>query len=403
MDYIKDTLTEEEFLKKVFEKSKSNDSVRNVKSSLSIFNYFTLDKFNRTREQVLSDLMAEYKKNRDTKKPLNLLNLYKVWLGEDHPNITTKSGKTGKRTKKAVRGASKTPYLSNVKMWFRLCGNVKIDNDDYRDLVAVKNSELEDETEADPVNREELKEILTWVKDPIRRAKFLFMKCTAARHKETLLIEKRDIDLTVNPPIVTLRKSITKGKAFKRPVFLDSEAAKAVKNIVKDLDDNDFVFRNKNSKISLHKLRVNENKFWYRLMDKIAKNSEFKEINKKGENGHLLKRIHSIRSFAMKCIETGNSSGELGDAYGGHKKYVGKYLDKNDDEKIAIFQKAIPHMILFSQIETVDNEEIKEQYENQMEQMQKTIHYLFNTVEIMKTELGIMNKNNEILKSQIRD
>jgi hypothetical protein len=64
----------------------------------------------------------------------------------------------------------------------------------------------------------------------------------------------------------------------------------------------------------------------------------------------------------MKCIEKGNNSGELGDAYGGHRKFIGKYLDKIESERIQIFNNAAQYMAIFSEIVTVDNEEIKEEY-----------------------------------------
>jgi len=390
MEYLKDTLNEKEFLEKVFESSKSKDSLSGATTALNNFGYFVDDEFGKTREQVLSDLMAEYKKNRDSKKPLILLSQFKTWLGKDHKNIEIKIGRSSTLKKKKVSAASKKAYLSHIKKWLRLCGNIKIDNDDFRDLVAVKISELEDETEADPVTREELKEILTWVKDPLRRAKFLFMKSTAARHMESLRIKKSDIDFTVNPPKVTFRKSIVKGKTYQRFAYLDSESASAVRNISKNLDDNDFVFRDKRDfDKEEQEIRSNESTFWNRLMDKIAEKTDFNEINKRAENGRLIKRIHSIRSFAMKCIEKGNSSGELGDSYGGHKKFVGKYLDKTEKERIEIFQKAAPHMALFSEIVTVDNEELKEKYEQKFLKQEEELHYVRGMLEFVLQQNGI--------------
>ena len=52
MDYLNDTLTEEQLFKLTFDKGKSNDSVQVLKSALSNFEYFTKDQFKKTRLEV---------------------------------------------------------------------------------------------------------------------------------------------------------------------------------------------------------------------------------------------------------------------------------------------------------------------------------------------------------------
>jgi|TARA_B100001105_G_scaffold254574_1_gene250772 hypothetical protein len=151
--YLTETLTEKQLCELTYNKSKSLDSLHNLKSSLSTFQYFTQDEFQRDKDQVLKDLVIIYKNNRDTKSTLILLQKFKNWLGEDHDNIITNCGHGGTKKKKAVSAITKKFYLEGVKKWIRLCGNIKIDNDDFRDLVSVKVSELT-ETEADPVNSE---------------------------------------------------------------------------------------------------------------------------------------------------------------------------------------------------------------------------------------------------------
>jgi hypothetical protein len=56
--YITETLTEEELYKNTFEKSNSFDSLHNLKSLLNAFEYFTQDKFQIGKKQVLEDLAS---------------------------------------------------------------------------------------------------------------------------------------------------------------------------------------------------------------------------------------------------------------------------------------------------------------------------------------------------------
>ena len=71
--YLTETLTEKQLYELTYKKSNSFDSINNLKSALNTFEYFTQDEFQRKKEQVLKDLVKIYKKNRDTKSILILL------------------------------------------------------------------------------------------------------------------------------------------------------------------------------------------------------------------------------------------------------------------------------------------------------------------------------------------
>ena len=391
MDYIKEVLTESELLDQIYQRSKSKDAITVMKAALSNFDWFCQHQYQLTRKSVMDDLIKEYQTNRDTRKPIMLMNNFKKWLSENHEDIELTLGKTAKRRKKAVSSNTKKSYLQMIKKWLRLCGNIKIDNDDFRDFVAVKVSEIEDEEEADPVTSIELKEILSNIRDPIRRGKFMFIKCTAARHLESLRIKKQDIDFSVNPPKVTFKKNITKGRHMTRYAYLDNETKPYIYNLCKNIQENDFVFRSQEDQTKDEvSIRNRENIYWNGLINRIARvNTNFSYLNKKTDNNRLLKRIHSVRSFAMKCIEKGNNSGELGDAYGGHRKFIGKYLDKIESERIEIFNNAAQYMAIFSEIVTVDNEEIKEEYNQRIAALESDNQNLKSLLEYIIRSNGI--------------
>jgi len=130
------------------------------KSALSNFEYFTQDQFKKSRLEVLDDLSDEFKKNRYTRSPIILLHKFREWISEDHLDIRIVSGNGTGRPLKAKRGKSQKDYLYQVKKWMRHCGGVKIDIDDYRDFVSIPNSAMEEEDEAQPLTRDELKEII---------------------------------------------------------------------------------------------------------------------------------------------------------------------------------------------------------------------------------------------------
>lgn len=56
MSYFRKSLTREEFMKRAFDKSKSDGTVRQVKSAYSIFDKFCLAKYKKNSSEVVEDL-----------------------------------------------------------------------------------------------------------------------------------------------------------------------------------------------------------------------------------------------------------------------------------------------------------------------------------------------------------
>ena len=312
-------LTEDEFFKKIYAKGGSADSVRSSKIALKTFDNYCLDQFSRSRIEtlpVMQDLPNP------SESALRQLVSFNEWLTKDH--------------KRSVGTARQ--YVSTARKWLKFCGGIKIDSEDMKDYIIFSPEDRSDE-EAEPLLHQELKNIVLNIGSPKRKAMLMFMKCTAARTLESLRIKKSDFNFIVRPVSVEFRRSIVKGKTRKRVQFIDEETLEYIMPLVKDLEEDDFVFR-KSLGISDTTERDNVIKNWNDQIRKLGYTDKY-------ENGRLKKNIHSIRAFCMTQFEKATNR-DLAHAYGGHRQYLDQYFRRSYSEKVADFQKAEPYLSIFT-------------------------------------------------------
>ena len=312
-------LTEEEFFNKIYAKGSSADSVRSSKIALKTFDNYCLDQFSRSRIEtlpVMQDLPNP------SESALRQLMSFNEWLMKDH--------------KRSVGTARQ--YVSTARKWLKFCGGIKIDSEDMKDYIIFSPEDRSDE-EAEPLLHQELKNIVLNIGSPKRKAMLMFMKCTAARTLESLRIKKSDFNFIVRPVSVEFRRSIVKGKTRKRVQFIDEETLEYIMPLVKDLEEDDFVFR-KSLGISDTTERDNVIKNWNDQIRKLGYTDKY-------ENGRLKKNIHSIRAFCMTQFEKATNR-DLAHAYGGHRQYLDQYFRRSYSEKVADFQKAEPYLSIFT-------------------------------------------------------
>mgnify|MGYP006177280845 CR=1 FL=1 len=187
-NYLSDRLSEEQLFVLTYNKGKSKDSVKMLKVGLNSFDRFTKDvKGNRSRHEVLSDLIKLYNQKKDSHAAINLLVEFKNWLDVEHTEIKIVGSNQSQNHQKKVGMKGINIYLRQVKKWLKYCGNISLDPDRFKDIVIIPTT-LIDEEEVKPITHDELKEVVMRTNNPQRRAKFLFMASTGSRHLESLRI-----------------------------------------------------------------------------------------------------------------------------------------------------------------------------------------------------------------------
>lgn len=305
----------EEFYDLVFQKSKSLDSVHAVKTALSTFNKFCIEKYNVDRDSMISEIKG-------SSDGIRLFQNFLKWMLQDQ---------------ELSIGTARN-YISSVRRWLKLVGGIKIDSDDFRDYVIFP-SDINDEEEAEPLTHYELRLILHSFSDFKRKALFMFMKSTGGRLLECLRIQRKFINFETTPVSVKFPRSITKGKGRQRIQFIDSETVEFLQVLeVPGATLDTFIFRKNNA--TDREERNNIVHAWNRHVTKIG-------LSQKYENGRLKKNIHSIRAFCMTQYEKATGDQRLAHAYGGHRSYLDQYLRRSDSEKSELFLKVQPLLTLF--------------------------------------------------------
>ena len=376
INYINKLLTREEFFEKSYKKGKSRGYEVLTRAIISNLDRFCEDKYNKQTDDIILDIKKEIEQTNDSTFALKFLQDLTDWLEVDHPDILFK---TNPHQKEGKPVQAKSPlairnYVSRAKKYMKMCGGVKIDSDDYRDYLVFPADENDEE--AEPLLKEEFKIIIDHAFDQRRKALYMFMKDTGARILESLRVKKKYIDLTKDPIVVTLPKSIVKGKRKKRILYLTRETAPGIRQLLRKLGDEDLVFtKNHNDLIA----RTTEERAWSRLVNKVG-------FTEKYARGHLKKNIHSIRAFCMTQLKEATKDADYAHGYGGHIRYLEQYIRLSDERKIQLFKQAEPYLSLYEAApEVTDQSERLKEIEEKLEKYQM-LDKLISNIEQPKLE-----------------
>ena len=358
VNYISRQQTEDEFFKKVYEKGKSESSEKKARTVVNNLEYFTQDKYKKSRVKVLKDLKEDLDKTQDTDLVLQFFQHFIDWLGEGHPEIryfTHENDKVGRPIVKKNPEVTRA-YAGIIKRYIKLCHGIKIDNDDFQDWLTIPVDDSEDE-EPEPFLKEELKLILDNITDPRRKSLFMVIKDTRLRIIEALRVKKKYFDLTTDPATLRIPRNIQKNKRTSktRTAYLCRETVPGITQLLKKLDDEDLVFTDNPYDLSA---RNNEIRLWRNRANKLG-------FTEKKASGHLKKNIHSIGSFTITALKEATKDPDYAHGYAGHTRYLQQYMRLSKERQIELFRQAEPYLSIYENTVVVVNEseelrEIKE-------------------------------------------
>ena len=311
VNYINRRLTEDEFFKRVYEKGKSLSTEKKTRAAVNNLEYFTQDRYQKSRFVVLQDLKEDLDKTHDIDLVLRFFQHFIDWMGESHPEIkffTHKNDKVGRPIPKKNPEVTRS-YAGIIKRYIKLCHGIKIDDDDFAEWLTVPVDDSEDE-EPEPFLKEELKMILDNIQDPRRKTLFMVIKDTRLRIIESMRVKKKYFDLTTDPVSLKIPRSIQKNKrtSKSRTAYLCHETVPGVSQLLKKLDDEDLVFTDNPYDISA---RNNEIRLWRNRANKLG-------FTDKKSSGHLKKNIHSIGSFTITALKEATKDVDYAHGYAGH-------------------------------------------------------------------------------------
>jgi len=360
VNYISRQLTEEEFFKLVFEKGKSLSSEKKARSGVNNLEYFTQDKYKKSRFVVLKDLKEDLDKTQNADLVIRFFQQFIDWMGQDHSKIkfyTHPNHINGRPIPKKIPAVIYS-YVGIIKRYLKLCHGIKIDNDDYKEWLTIPVDDSDDE-EPEPFLKEELREIIDNIPNARRKAMFMVIKDTRLRIIEAMRVKKSFFDLTTNPASLRIPRNIQKNKRTSktRTAFLCRETVPGIKRLLKKLDDEDLVFTDNTFDLSA---RGNEIRQWRYSVSKLG-------FTDKKTSGHLKKNIHSIGSFTITALKEATKDPDYAHGYAGHTRYLSQYLRLTKERQIELFRQAEPYLSIYDNTVLVDESqelrEIKEKLE----------------------------------------
>lgn len=341
MSYIPDTNTREEYLN-----SKTAPNTRKMaESSLTQFGRFTASKYDKTPEQIMTDLKDEEKA---LERIYTILNQWVTWLGQDHPEIITYRGryKNIKKTFKAIHPNTQKQYLNHITSFLEDVGGFEINSRRLRKRVRLPKAEEED---PEPFTKDELRILLDNCSNT-KKTLFMVLKDSGMRIGESLQLKKKHFDTTKTPIEIHIPAFATKKKKA-RTTFVTRETRHALMRRLNELNPDDLVFgTNDDVEVSVNTqisqfdyIRKKVGKIYPRFLEKYDSNGRFKIT------------LHSLRSFtATQCAETIDDS--FAHTILGHKQYLSQYI-RNQDKLSEKFVRSENHLMIYETVEVVDSDE----------------------------------------------
>jgi len=185
-----------------------------------------------------------------------------------------------------------------------------------------------------PLQLKDIQKILEFTNK--KKAFYLALLSSGMRMGEAVQLRRKDIDLTKKRIMIKIPAKITKTKRS-RTTFISKEAASFLKQKLKNLEDNDLVF---GSNENVNYARTTEVITLQRVLKKAGLDEKYDGINRRKITLHSF-RAYFFTKAARKHDE--NYAHKLT----GHGGYLPQYDRLTDEEKLEMYIKLEPELLIF--------------------------------------------------------
>jgi len=310
--------TTEEYYKKIATEPKR--TIENKKLTIKNFNKFAGEKFNNNTEQLCQELLLVKKTKGDEEFIDSLYNILQEWINW---NLSNGLGPSTLR--------ARFSFLRNFLYYF----GIKTDQQDIKQLLKFPKKNKE---ERYPLKKEELRDlVLAQSRYPKRQALYLACSSSGMRVGEAVSIRKKDLDFSQDRVMVRISPEYTKTRQG-RTTFLSKECEDKVMAYLEPLGSEDLVFSNstKDSRITIEITAIQ------RALKRLG-------FTKKYSSNNFLKiTSHSFRAYFFT-----HAARKHGENYAhrlvGHGGYLIQYDRMTEEEKLDMYKKLEPELVVFDQ------------------------------------------------------
>ena len=308
MSYLKSTLSDKDWLERVYQKSKSTRSVRCAESALKAFDNFCLEKCGKDYHSVIMDLKG------------NSGDALYVFLSNFVSYMTIQ------KSPKTVQ-----TYFGLIRSYLRSQG-IKTNSEDIKDFVRFP-TKIKERRKA--LTIEIIRKLLDNAKEQ-RKALYLTLLSSGMRVGEALALRKRDFDFSSDPVTIHIPARYTKTREA-RETYISKEAKELVLRLVKRKNESDTVFTNQTNNVQAVE---NEQKAFGKLRNRCN------FLEKYSDGKRFVVNIHAFRSyFHTKASQVHGV--EYSNALDGHSGYLPQYYRLTSEERTAMFKDLEPHLLIY--------------------------------------------------------
>jgi len=251
--------------------------------------------------------------------------------------------------------------------------------------------------EPHPLQFEEIQKILEYTNGK-KKGLYLSLLSSGMRIGETMQLRKKDFDLSKERIMVRIPAKMTKTRTG-RTTFISIEAANFVRTKLRTLDDEDLVF---GSSEIVENARMNEIVTFERILKKAGLNQKYEGVNRRKIT------LHSFRAyFFTKAARTHDEN--YAHKLTGHGGYLPQYDRLTDDEKLNLYVKLEPELLIYdssrkaAEIEKLrkeksETENTRLEVEKLKNELKKTQSYNINTIEEMRKVISGLAEKLETAK-----
>jgi integrase len=307
--------------------------------------------------------------------------------------------------------------MASIRSYFAY-NDIDVIPSKFKRKVKMPKSYREDE---EPLDASDIRKILLACSNRRLKAYLLILASGGMRTVEGLAIRIKDLDFSVNPTKIHIRKEYAKTRVA-RDIYISSEATHYLKQWLhwkynnperpRRRDENDLVFtmyRNKNP-----------NTLYINVLIEFQKLLEIVGLNERKEGGKQRRRkitLHSFRRFT-KSVISDQVSQDFSEWFLGHTK--SPYYTKKEPERREIYATKCMKYLTFLDYTTLeargksieanlqekDTEiaELKEKYEQDMKAIREEMNHQFSQIMLLiQQNPGLAHMKPEILSKKIEE
>lgn len=294
----------------------------NVQAAINNFKKFASEKHNSTLDEICNELIETKKSQGEDEYEHLLYGFLQDWIDW---NVSKKAGAYTIRTR-----------FSIIRNCLYHLG-VKTNPQDIKQLLKFPKKITEEKY---PLKKDELKNIiLSHSRNPKRQALYLACSSSGMRIGEALQIKKKDIDFSMERPMIKIQAEYTKTKSA-RTTFVSKECLEKIMMYYKELEDNDSLFTD--SKGEIKNIERNEQTALSRSLKTLGYTEKY------SSNGFYKITTHSFRAYFF-TLATRKHDENYAHKMTGHGGYLMQYDRLDDKEKLKLYLELEPELVVFQQ------------------------------------------------------